>query len=203
MTSRLLLLLSSLLCLAGCANTAGDAAYKRGKTAWDEGRDDAAIKIFSAALKESPDHAKLRLSLARLHYERGEKPHLAQLDALGAAARAEEARDFKKAKALQAEAERRQTEARIEFRVSRELLDGLLEKSKEDEIIAHAAYLRARIAVFFEEYQKASKFLRLAAEKGKVDGTRKARFLEFAEELEKRGAQPLLPRRERDVNPFH
>jgi tetratricopeptide (TPR) repeat protein len=192
--SHFFLLLPALLFFAGgCSSTrSGEQYFVKGNESWEAGRDDQAIKTFMFGLKKAPDHEQMRLNLARIYYERGEKPYLSNRRLLRQVEAAEDRKDTKATALLQTQAENRHKEADIHYRACNEQLDELLAKSSAAKIIAHSAYLRFRTAMFFEDWKIARNSLQQAIDKGGVEGTRKAKYEGFLRQLNKETPGPLI-----------
>ena len=188
------LFLSALPLLGGgCSSTrAGDEYFTEGTKNWELGKDDAAIQAYTRGLRKDAEHEQMRLNLARIYYERGETPYLQNRRLLKQVEEAEDRKDLKASSLLKVQAEAQHKQAEIHYRACNEQLDELLAKAEKPKIIAHAAYLRFRTAMFFEDWKVARSSLRQAIDKGGLEGTRKAKYESFLKRLETETPSALI-----------
>lgn len=169
----------------GCASgRAGDEYFAQGTKSWELGKDDEAIKAYSRGLRKDGDHEQMRLNLARIYYERGEAPYMQNRRLLKQVDAAEDRKDMKASSMLKIQADAQHKQAEIHYRACNEQLDELLAKAEKPKVVAHAAYLRFRTAMFFEDWKVARTSLRQAIDKGRLEGTRKAKYESFLKRLE-------------------
>ncbi|MDF1661500.1 MAG: hypothetical protein P1V97_06990 [Planctomycetota bacterium] len=169
----------------GCSSTrAGDEYFTQGTKSWELGKDDDAIKAYSLGLRKDAEHEQMRLNLARIYYERGETPYLQNRRLLKQVDAAEDRKDMKASSQLKIQADTQHKQAEIHYRACNEQLDELLAKAEKPKVVAHAAYLRFRTALFFEDWKVAKSSLRQAIDKGGLEGTRKAKYESFLRRLE-------------------
>ena len=182
-----------LVCANACSSTgAGKEYYDKGYDSWQKGRSDEAIATFSKGLKLEPKHEEMRLTLARIYFERGEGPHIETRRLLRQADAAMDKKDLKTSAMLKTQADARRKAAEIQYQACNEHLDEILDTSKSDKIIAHAAFLRFKTAFFFEDWKIAQMNLRRAIDKGGAEGTLKARYEGFLKRMERENPKGLL-----------
>lgn len=195
MRSTLALTLAMPLVFAlACSSTdKNQGAFGEGTKQWQAGQDERAIETYGRGLKAEPEHHQMRLNLARIHYEHGEQHHLVQRRLLSEADEVEKSGDVKRSIQLRSEAKKKRGEAALHYSAANQHLERLV-KVDEPEVVAHAAYLRMRTAIFFEDYARAHDAIKTAIEKGQLTGTRRAKFEEFARKLNSLARRPLIPK---------
>jgi hypothetical protein len=190
------LLVIGALC-AGCRGSgAGADSLTEGTQLWEQGQDNLALAAFVRGVAADPKHTPLRLALGRLHYERGEIPHLQQRRLLSEVEVAYKRNDREAAEALEARAESKRREASLSYRAANVELDAVLEQSSDPEPRAHAAYLRMRTAIFFEQWPAARSSVKTILDDAQLVGTQRARYEDFLQMLDRNTPHVLLPKDE-------
>ena len=190
----LLLLPLLMLTLSACSSSArAERAWERGKELWEDGKEDEATRILERGLRDDEDLHGMRLTLARIYYEKGERPHLEQRRLLAQAEVAYGRNDAKLGRSLETRAEQSKLDAAVHYGIAAGHLDVIIDGAADPPVIAHAAYLRMRIAIFTENWVMARKAADVAIEKGGIKGTpREAKFRKFLDLIDRK-PKPLMP----------